>query len=92
MWLLEDLVLWFIETERIKTYRPRRNQQSSARQLVEQARKLTLSGASRSAARLLYPRLGLGLPAARSAICTVGDSSQHYVYHEPYPFCEPYHR
>ena len=25
MWLLEDLVLWFIETERIKTFRPRRN-------------------------------------------------------------------
>lgn len=25
MWLLEDLVLWFIETDRIKTFRPRRN-------------------------------------------------------------------
>ena len=25
MWLLEDLVLWFVETERIKTFRPRRN-------------------------------------------------------------------
>jgi hypothetical protein len=25
VWLLEDLVLWFIETERIKTFRPRRN-------------------------------------------------------------------
>ena len=25
LWLLEDLVLWFIETERIKAFRPRRN-------------------------------------------------------------------
>jgi hypothetical protein len=25
VWLLEDLVLWFIKTERIKTFRPRRN-------------------------------------------------------------------
>ena len=25
VWLLEDLVLWFVETERIKTFRPRRN-------------------------------------------------------------------
>jgi hypothetical protein len=25
MWLLEDLVVWFIETDRIKTFRPRRN-------------------------------------------------------------------
>ena len=25
VWLLEDLVLWFIETDRIKTFRPRRN-------------------------------------------------------------------
>jgi hypothetical protein len=25
MWLLEDLVVWFVETERIKTFRPRRN-------------------------------------------------------------------
>jgi SRSO17 transposase len=25
VWLLEDLVLWFIETERIKIFRPRRN-------------------------------------------------------------------
>ncbi len=25
MWLLEDLVLWFIETDRIKTFRPCRN-------------------------------------------------------------------
>jgi hypothetical protein len=24
-WLLEDLVVWFIETDRIKTFRPRRN-------------------------------------------------------------------
>jgi hypothetical protein len=31
MWLLEDLVLWFIETDRIKTFRPRRNQRSSTR-------------------------------------------------------------
>ena len=25
VWLLEDLVLWFVQTERIKTFRPRRN-------------------------------------------------------------------
>jgi hypothetical protein len=25
VWLLEDLVLWFVETDRIKTFRPRRN-------------------------------------------------------------------
>jgi SRSO17 transposase len=25
LWLLEDLVVWFIETDRIKTFRPRRN-------------------------------------------------------------------
>jgi hypothetical protein len=25
MWLLEDLVVWMIETDRIKTFRPRRN-------------------------------------------------------------------
>jgi hypothetical protein len=25
MWLLEDLVLWLVQTERIKTFRPRRN-------------------------------------------------------------------
>ena len=25
VWQLEDLVLWFVETERIKTFRPRRN-------------------------------------------------------------------
>jgi hypothetical protein len=25
MWLLEDLVVWLIETDRIKTFRPRRN-------------------------------------------------------------------
>lgn len=25
VWLLEDLVQWFIETERIKIFRPRRN-------------------------------------------------------------------
>jgi hypothetical protein len=24
VWLLEDLVVWFVETERIKTFRPRR--------------------------------------------------------------------
>ena len=29
VWLLEDLVPWFIETERIKTFRPRRNYRSS---------------------------------------------------------------
>jgi hypothetical protein len=25
VWLLQDLVLWFIDTDRIKTFRPRRN-------------------------------------------------------------------
>jgi hypothetical protein len=25
MWLLQDLVVWFIETDRIKTFHPRRN-------------------------------------------------------------------
>jgi len=25
VWLLEDLVLWLIETDRIKSFRPRRN-------------------------------------------------------------------
>jgi len=25
MWLLEDLVLWFIETDQIKAFHPRRN-------------------------------------------------------------------
>jgi SRSO17 transposase len=25
MWLLENLVLWYIETDRIKSFRPRRN-------------------------------------------------------------------
>lgn len=29
MWLLEDLVMWFVETDRIKDFRPRRNEQSS---------------------------------------------------------------
>jgi hypothetical protein len=42
--------------------------------------------------RLSYLRLGLGLPTSRGAICTVGDSSDYHVYHEPYPCYEPYHR
>jgi hypothetical protein len=25
VWLLEDLILWYVQTERIKTFRPRRN-------------------------------------------------------------------
>jgi hypothetical protein len=34
MWLLEDLVLLFIETDQIKAFRPRRNQRSSTRKLL----------------------------------------------------------
>jgi hypothetical protein len=41
--------------------------------------------------RLLYPRLGLGFPAARSAARTLGCSSPHHVYHEPCPCYEAYH-
>ena len=33
MWLLEDLVVWMIETDRIKTFRPRRNNDRRRRAL-----------------------------------------------------------
>jgi hypothetical protein len=34
MWLLEDLVLWFVQTEMIETFRPRRNQRSTRRPAI----------------------------------------------------------